>query len=139
MNNKRKNLQSRELQVDARKGFRPILQHHYSIVKAGNKIVGKVVDDEFVKKVHSLKHFLHTPPAIAFDVDSLNQTRNLDATRVKIFDLDTGIVYRVTIGVILKKGFLFNRGYGDQIGLALKVWTFDKATKTSQLSLWGHQ
>ena len=86
-----------------------------------------------------MKHFLNTQPAIAFDVDSLNQTRNLDATRVKIFDLDTGIVYRVTIGVILKKGFLFNRGYGDQIGLALKVWTFDKATKTSQLSLWGHQ
>jgi len=101
------------------------------MVRVGNKVVGKIVDGEFVKKVHSTKHFLHTPPAIAFDIDSLNQARNLGATRVKIIDLDTGVIYRVTIEVILKKGFLFNRGHGDQIGLPLKIWSCNKIQQPS--------
>lgn len=126
-------------QASSRKSRKTFSNSHYNIVRVGNKVVGKVVGDEFVKKLHSVKHFLHTPPAIAFNLESLDQVRNLGATRVKIIDLDTGIIYRVTIEVILKRGFLFNRGFGDQIGLALKYWNFNKMGKPSQMSLWGEQ
>jgi len=134
-----KSLQSREPQAYSRKIGNTFSDSHYNIVRVGSKVVGKVVGDEFVKKLHSAKHFLHTPPAIAFDVESLDQARNLGATRVKIIDLDSGVIYRVTIEVILKRGFMFNRGFGDQIGLALKYWSFNKMGKPSQLSLWGEQ
>jgi hypothetical protein len=105
-------------------------------IRVGKKIVGKVVENEFVKKVHSVKHFLHKPPAIAFDVGSLEQAQKLGATQVKIIDLDSGIVYKVTIELILEKGFRFNRGYGNQIGLTLNYWQLEGSTQNPQLALW---
>ena len=126
-----KSPRSREPQASSRKSQKTFSKPNYSIVRVGNKVVGKVVGGEFVKKVHSTKHFLRTPPAIAFDIDSLNQARNLGATRVKIIDLDTGVIYRVTIEVILKKGFLFNRGHGDQIGLPLNIWSHNRVQQPS--------
>jgi len=37
----------------------------------------------------------------------------------------------VTIEFILKKGFLFNRGHGNQIGLPLKYWSYNKVQQPS--------
>ncbi len=103
-------------------------------IRVGDKIVGKVSGNEFVKKVHSTKHFLHKPPAIAFDVDSLEKAKKLGATRVTIIDLDTGFIYRVTIELIYEKGFRFNRGHGNQIGLTLNHWTLENSKENRQLT-----
>ena len=130
---KEKNLQSRELQVNARKGLEPNLQSDYNTVKVGNKIVGKVIGNEFVKKVHSSRHFLKKPEAIAFDVQTIHQALSLGATRLKILDLDTGVIYTVTISLIFSNGFYFNRGYGEQIGLSLDYW--QKVKKDSAQNL----
>ena len=124
MNRYIKNLQSREPQAQVKNGLYPISQPHYSTkIMVGDKVVGKVLGDEFIKEVHSTKHFLQKPRAIAFDEDSLVQAQKHGATKVKVIDLDTGIVYRVTIELIYQKGFYFNRGWGNQIGLTLDLWS----------------
>lgn len=119
----KKSLQSREPQANVRKGFDTVSHPHYSTeIKVAGKTVGHVNGDEFVKKVHSSTHFLRKPRAIAFDLDSLNKVQKFGAKRVKIYDLDTGLIYSVKIEVILEKGFVFNRGFGNQIGLTLNFW-----------------
>ena len=119
-----KDLRSREPQVVAKPGATPSLPFNYtSKIKVGARVVGEVVGDEFVKKVHSKRHFLRKPPAIAFDIESIETAKSLGATSVKIVDLDTGIIYQVTISLLLQQGFLFNRGFGNQIGLPLKYWS----------------
>ena len=124
MQGNQKNLQSREPQAHVKNGQCPISQPDYNTeIRVGEKIVGNVIGDEFIKKVHSTKHFLQKPRGIAFDEDSLEQAQKHGATRVKVIDLDTGIVYQVTIELIYKKGFHFNRGWGNQIGLTLDLWS----------------
>jgi hypothetical protein len=133
----KKGLQSGTPQANARIGSHAISHSDYSTkIRVGDKVVGKVIGDEFVKSVRSKRHFLEKPPAIAFDVESLDQARALGATRVKIIDLDTGTVYRVTIELIYSKGFHFNRGHGDQIGLTLNYWQLEGSTLNTQPALW---
>jgi len=91
-------------------------------IRIGNQTIGAVENGVFEKHVHSSKHFLRKPRAIALDQDSLIQAKNLGARIVKIVDLDTGIIYIVTIDLFYEKGFRFNRGFGDQIGLTLDHW-----------------
>ena len=119
----KKSLQSREPQANVRKGFDTVSHPHYSTeIKVAGKTVGHVNGDEFVKKVHSSTHFLRKPRGIAFDLDSLDKAQKFGAKRVKIYDLDTGLIYSVKIEIILEKGFVFNRGFGNQIGLTLNYW-----------------
>ena len=82
---KRENLPSRERQVNARPGAKPSSQSHSTPkIKVGNKIVGEVLGDTFVKRLHSKTHFLRKPRAIAFDVDTLSQAQELGATRITL-------------------------------------------------------
>jgi hypothetical protein len=131
MNVNIKSPRSREPQAYSRKSGQTLSNSHYSRkIRVGKKVVGKVEGDVFVKSVNSKKHFLRTPPAISFDVDSLQQAIELGASCVKIIDLDTGNVYRVTIEIIYEKGFYFNRGWGNQIGLTLNHWQCDSSKAT---------
>ena len=119
----KKSLRSQEPQANVRKGFDTASQTHYSTeIRVKDKVVGKVVGDEFIKKIHSSTHFLRKPRAIAFDLDTLDQAQKLGAKRVKIYDLDFGLICSVSIELICEKGFIFNRGFGNQIGLTLNHW-----------------
>lgn len=134
--NIQKNLRSREPQVNARPGAKPSLHSHSTPkIKVGNKIVGVVVGDIFVKRLHSKTHFLRKPKAIAFDIDTLIQAQELGASLVRIIDLDTDLVYIVSIELIYEKGFYFNRGFGDQLGLTLNYWQVE-GPEGPQLHLW---
>jgi len=124
--NNQKNLRSREPQVNARPGAKPSLQSHSTPkIKVGNKVVGEVVGGTFVKRLHSKTHFLRKPRAIAFDLDTLTQAQELGASLVRIVDLDTDLIYIVSIELIYEKGFYFNRGFGDQLGLTLNHWQLE--------------
>ena len=120
MINNKKSLRSRTPQAYSRKSRETSSNNDYSRkIFVGKKPVGEVFGDEFFKKLHSSIHFLKVPPAIAFDIATIPQAQKLGATRVKIYDQDTDLVYRASIELIITKGFEFNRGYGDQIGLEL--------------------
>ena len=74
------------------------------------------------KRVHSSRHFLRTPPAIAFDAAILSKAAALGADRVEVEDLDTGAVYSALLASLQRHGFTLDRGAGRQIALALPAW-----------------
>ena len=93
------------------------------VVKLGKKVIGNVEGDTLNKIVDSSKHFLRTPPAIAFDELALSKAEELGATKIKVKDKLTGITYHSTIDAVRSRGFAFNRGFGSQVGLALSEWS----------------
>jgi hypothetical protein len=92
-------------------------------IYSGIKVVGQVKDGVFIKKVSASRHFLRRPPAIAFDVDSLNQAAANGAIQVQVADNETGFVYSTTMQHVQERGFEFDRGFGRQIALVLSEWT----------------
>ena len=93
------------------------------VVKLDNKVVGTVSGDTLSKQVDSSKHFLRTPPAIAFDELALSKAEELGASKIKVKDKLTGITYYSSIEAVRSRGFTFNRGFGNQIGLSLTEWS----------------
>jgi hypothetical protein len=103
-------------------------------VFVGSKVVGQVRGGVFCKRLRR-EHFLTNPPAIAFDVQSLDQAERAGAQSVEIFDSDSGHTYRAAISTIRARGFFLNRGFGEQIALSLSEWRRDDGAE--QLSLFG--
>lgn len=101
-----------------------MLNTNYTQIYSGNgKVIGKVKGDTFTKSIRGSVHFLRRPPAIAFDVSTIDQAAEAGAVRVRVVDSETGTVYQTTIDHIREKGFTFNRGFGEQIALTLEGWT----------------
>lgn len=92
------------------------------------KVVGRVKGETFYKTLHS-NHFLTQPPAIAFDVDSLEDARDAGASFVCVTNSDTGQVYRANLATILGRGFRFDRGHGQQVALRLSAWQVSTITQ----------
>lgn len=92
-----------------------------TIIKAGRRIIGKVIEGEFRKTIRS-NWILRTPPAIANDIQSLHDAERAGAVCCVFTDKDTGITYRASISKIWDMGFPVNRGYGEQIALSLPLW-----------------
>ena len=92
-------------------------------VKVNKKVVGNVDGDTLNKTLDSSKHFLRTPPAIAFDELALSKAKEMGATKIKVKDKRTGLEYHTSIVNLENRGFTFNRGFGDQIGLSLSEWS----------------
>jgi hypothetical protein len=106
----------------------------YTPIFAAGRIIGKVEGDTFYKTIAS-NHYLKKPPAIAFDVSSLDDAENAGAKRVEVKDRETGLIYQTTIKHIRAKGFKFNRGYGEQVGLSMNGWSKYKSGGGIQLGL----
>ena len=92
-------------------------------VKVNKKVVGNVDGDTLNKTLDYSKHFLRTPPAIAFDELALSKAKEMGATKIKVKDKRTGLEYHTSIVNLENRGFTFNRGFGDQIGLSLSEWS----------------
>ncbi len=101
------------------------------------RAIGEVRGATFYKNLCASKHFLRTPPAIAFDVTTLDDAERAGARFVQVNDADTGNFYRAPMQLIRHKGFGVNRGCGAQIALALKEWSVNGAVKAQQLNLFG--
>jgi len=109
---------------------------HYTLIRAGGKIVGKVQNGVFIKRVIGSIHILHKLDSIGFDIDSLKQAKKAGASTVKITDKETGIVYRVAISTIWNRGFhLPDYGYGEQIALKRRFWSKGNEPVFEQLGL----
>lgn len=94
-------------------------------VYSGNRIVGRVVGESFVKRAYASRHFLRKPPAIASDTDALERARQLGAKKVIVEDKESGKVYSAAIELVFEKGFRLDRGYNEQIALPLDKWVVE--------------
>jgi len=103
------------------RGYKEAAPKSFPIL-VGADVVGSVSGVIFTKRVHSSRHFLRKPPAIALDVSSLTQAKSHGAITVEIIDLDTNRKYYAGIAKIEDEGVRFNRGHGDQIFLPLEEW-----------------
>ena len=62
----------------------------YSIpIRVGRQVVGEVQGDTFHKRLRASVHFLRIPPAIAFDVMTLDDAERAGARRVEVTDLES--------------------------------------------------
>ncbi len=93
-----------------------------TVIKVDGRTVGQVIDGVFVKDVSSSKHFLRTPEAIAYTIDTLHAAQRAGAEYCEVLDTDTGKKYRASIAKIWDMGKPFNYGWGDQIYLTLSNW-----------------
>lgn len=118
---------SKSLQQNGNKRKRKI---NAAIIKAGGRTIGKVIEGEFRKTIHTA-WILRTPPAIANDIQALHDAERAGAVYCVFTNADTGITYRAPIAKIWDMGFTFNRGYGEQIGLALSLWTHERGANHS--------
>jgi hypothetical protein len=116
-------------------------------IVTNSRIVGTVVGSEFQKTIHT-KHFLKQPPAIAFDIASLDAAEEAGARAVRITHFETRDEFFAPIAQIRQQGVRFNRGYGDQVALPLAYWIINgreqptpqepaSEPEAMQLSLWG--
>lgn len=92
------------------------------LVRVKNKVVGVVQDGIFKKKVNGSKHFLRTPPAIAFDIDTINSAKQGGAKHIEIFDKDSNNFYLTRMAKLEEKGFEFSRGFGKQVAMVMSDW-----------------
>jgi hypothetical protein len=106
-------------------------------VYAGSRIVGQVYGDTFSKTITGSKHLLRTPPAIAFDVATIDQAVRLGAVKVRVYDRESENVYKCSIDHLKENGFTFNRGFGEQIALVMDGWIKTRKGQPEQLSLLG--
>lgn len=105
-----------------------------AIIRVKHRIVGHVCGDTFYKKVKASRHFLRVPPAIAFDVQSLQDAQNAGAVFVEVTDKETDKRYRQSIDTILHRGFRVSRRYGEQVALPLGEWMTDQEPAAAQLA-----
>ena len=89
---------------------------------AAGKPVARLSGKTLHKKVRGSAHMLRQPLAWAFDLNILETARQDGAEWVEIADIESGKVYRAPLDAFFVHGFRFNRGHGDQIGLALCHW-----------------
>jgi len=90
---------------------------------ASGQVVGQVRGDVFAKTVRASVHFLRKPPAIAFDLCSLQEAQDLGARLVCVRDSETGRQYLASVDAVWHFGFEFDRGFGRQLALPLERWS----------------
>jgi len=85
----------------------------------------KIKDRVLSKKVKRSLHQLRRPPAWCIQKEVLEKARVEGIERVKILDKETNISYMATLNLIFEKGFVIDRGFGEQIALPLHLWEVD--------------
>ena len=90
-----------------------------------NKPVATLCGRTLQKRVRGSIHMLRRPPAWCVDAAILVQARKDGAQMVEVTDIETRRIYRAAVDAFALHGFKFNRGHGDQIGLALSHWRIE--------------
>ncbi len=92
------------------------------VFRSDGKMVGGIIGTTLRKHVDASRHFLRRPPAICFDRDVLLEAQSQGVQIVEVIDRESGNVFRASLALIWLKGFRLNRGYGDQVALALSLF-----------------
>jgi hypothetical protein len=91
---------------------------------------GELHGDVYSKTVSGSIHRLKRPPAWAVDARDLVEAERRGAVRIEICDLETQITYTATIEQFRARALPVNRGYGPQLALELRDWTYTAPLKT---------
>ncbi len=94
-------------------------------IYSGAHIVGYVLGEIFSKTITGIKHILRQPPAIAFDLATLDDAARAGANRVEVKDRESGRIYRAPLALVRSAGFTLNRGFDLQIALTLPYFSID--------------
>lgn len=94
-------------------------------LRGTEKPIGTVRGQTFYKTIQGSKHLLRHPPALAFDLSTLEDAERAGATHVAVTDSETGRTYRAAIATIRRDGFPVVRGFGKQIALPLASYSVD--------------
>lgn len=86
-------------------------------IKLNGRVIGEVIAAVFIKHVQGSKHFMRTPPGIAFDSATLEQAKRHGAQYIMVVDGETQKQYCALIATVERKGVKIDRGYGPQICL----------------------
>lgn len=86
-------------------------------------MIGQVRSGVFAKRIRASRHLLRKPPAICFDLESLVEAESAGAGVVRVEDVESGRVYAAMMSDVRRRGFLLNRGHGDQWAVPLPVWS----------------
>lgn len=105
------------------------------LISLGGRVVAQVIGHTLYRRVSATLHFLRRPPAIAFDVVVIAQAESVGATCAEVYATDTGDRYTADFATIRARGFILNRGYGQQIALPLTQWTKNGVPPASPKSL----
>lgn len=103
----------------------------------GHRVIGQVVGDTFHKSIVGSKHLLQRPKAICFDRSTLRDAAEAGATRVEIYDRESGAIYTATLETIHAHSFAVRRGFGDQIGVTLDYWSINGAVPHAERTIQG--
>ena len=91
------------------------------------RVVGQVEGHVFRKVVHSGRHFLRQPRAIAFDRSTLHDAEAAGARLVHVYDRNCQDTYTATLETVWQHCFPVRRGFGDQVGVPLDRWSINGA------------
>jgi len=91
--------------------------------KGKSRMVGETVGSEFRKKVHSSKHFLKIPPAIAIEKTVWDSLQGEGIKIIRIKDLDKNQYWNVLYETFSNKKMLIERGgFDKQYALPIEWW-----------------
>ena len=83
---------------------------------------GIVAGDVWRKTANATKHMLRAPRAWAVDTADLASVESLGVRYVQIHDLEQMRSYWARPETLRAKGFVFERGFGEQVALSLEWW-----------------
>ncbi len=117
------------------KKMRKNMSEKKAVFIRSGKAVGSVINNIFFKKLDSRKHFLRKPPAIAFDVSSIEKAERYGASIINVYDTHKKVIYTAKISTLNKNGMKLNRGFGNQIALPLHFWKKESEKTQQQMEL----
>jgi hypothetical protein len=121
-------------------GGYPMLDANYSrnreLIKVGNKVVGCLQDNKFIKSVIGSRHRLRRPSAWTIDSSAFDDQIKPNAAEIVIIDKETGKKYHCSVKAFDRLKGELDRGFGRQYFLTLSHWRIEN-NGHKQLSLWG--
>lgn len=113
-------------------------QKHKKVLKVGNKVVGYLEDNRFIKSVIGSKHQLRSPAAWAIDAEVFDGDIKPNATEIVVIDKETRIKYRTSVDSFDRLKGELDRGFGRQYFLTLTHWKIESNGNTQlELALFG--
>jgi len=108
------------------------------LVKVGNKVVGTLENNRFIKQVVGSKHRLRFPPAWAIDATAFDTEVKPNATEIVVMDRETDIDYHCSVEAFDRLKGELDRGFGRQYFLPINYWDV-RGTDHRQLAFWGDE
>lgn len=105
-----------------RRSQRPGESSRRAVFSQSGRVVGTLAGQVLRKAVDASRHFLRTPPAIAWDLTALEEARQHGVTQCEVRDRESSRVYTARLEEFFTKGFAMDRGFGRQLALPLAYW-----------------